>query len=80
MREMFLSTYDEATTFRRLREEAMREGYNEGYADGYVEGYVERRRSILEHARDKVNAGSMSVQDALDLGFSEAELYGETKA
>ncbi|MBR3158071.1 MAG: hypothetical protein IKG18_00200 [Atopobiaceae bacterium] len=81
---MFLSTYDEATTFRRLREEAMREGYNEGYADGYVEGYadgyVERRRSILEHLRDKVNAGSMSVQDAPDLGFSEAELYGETKA
>ena len=88
VREMFLSTYDEATTFRRLREEAMREGYDEGYddgyvegyADGYVEGYVERRRSILEHARDKVNDGSMSVQDALDLGFSEAELCSETKA
>ena len=73
VREMFLSEYDEATTMRRLREEAMREGYDEGHDKGYDEG----RRSILEHLRDKVNAGSMSVQDALDFGFSEQELHDE---
>ena len=73
MREMFLSEYDEATTLRRLREEAIREGYDDGYDKGYDKG----RRSILEHLRDKVNAGSMSVQDALDFGFSEQELHDE---
>ena len=72
VREMFLSTYDEATTFRRLREEAMREGYDEGYDKG--------RRSILEHLRDRVAAGSMSVQDAVDFGFSEQELHDEVNA
>lgn len=77
VKDMFLTEYDEAKVMRQLREEAIEMGIEEGIEKGIEKGRAEEHAEMLARVAGKVKTGVLSLQDAIDLGFSQEELEGQ---